>query len=84
MIRLAETDDADSVWKRNVAEQVQSLVQISDGNPPHFVAAGIIGDQRGLEIEVRRPLEGEPAFADVALILSGIARDSRRLSVYTI
>src|ERR1700691_1229701 len=35
-------------------------------------------------VRIHRPLEGEPAFADVALILRGIVRDSHINSVYTI
>jgi len=31
---------------------------------------------------IRRPLEGESALADIALILGGIVRDSHRLMYY--
>jgi hypothetical protein len=54
-ICLTKTDDADSVGERNVTEQVQSLVQIPDGHAPLLAVAGIIGDQRGLEIEIGAP-----------------------------
>jgi hypothetical protein len=83
-IRLAGTDDANSVWERNVAEQVQSLVQIPDGYAPFLAVAGIIGDQCGLEVEIRSPLERESAFADITLILDGILPASHWLIVYTI
>src|ERR1035437_72409 len=57
LVGLAETDDADTVWFGNVAEQVQPLVQIPYGNASNFALAGIVRDQCRLEIEVGGPLE---------------------------
>jgi hypothetical protein len=68
LVGFAKADDADSVRFGDVAEKVQSPVQIPHGNPSHFVIRGIARDQCGLEIEIRNPLEGESALADVALI----------------
>jgi hypothetical protein len=56
-VGLAKADDANSIRFGDVAEQVQPLVKIPDGHAPHFAFSGIVRDQCGLEIEVRRPLE---------------------------
>ena len=63
---------------------MQPLIEIANGNPPHFAVMEVVRDQSRLEIEVRRPLESEPALTDVALILGGIVRDSHVHIVYTI
>jgi hypothetical protein len=56
---------------------VQSAVQVSQGDEPHFavIASRINGHDCGVEIELDRALERQPAFAYISFVLSGIKGD---------
>jgi len=63
---------------------MQAVVQIPDRNATHLAFARLcVEDSRG-EVELRRPLEAEPALPDVALVLGGIEGYAHSLIVYAI
>jgi hypothetical protein len=57
LVGFAKTDDSDSVGFGYVAEQVQPLVQIADGDSPHFTISEVVGEYCRFEVEIRGPLE---------------------------
>jgi len=84
LVGLAETDHANAIGFGDITKQVQSLVQIPNGNAPRFAFANLCVEERSGKIEFRGPLERKPTLPDVALILGEIVRDSNLFIVYTI
>jgi len=63
---------------------MQAFVQIPDRNAPRLAFARLcVEDCRG-EVELRRPLEAEPALPNVALVLGGIEGYAYSFIVYAI
>jgi len=83
-VRLAETDNPNSVWIGDVTEQMQPAVQIANCNASRLAPANLGIENSGGKIELRSPLERKSALTNIAFILGGIERDCHSLIVYAI
>src|ERR1035438_6874050 len=84
LVGFSKADYANAVGLRNIAEQMQSLIQVSNCNAPRLAVANLGVESRGREVEVGCPIEGKSALANIPRVLGGVVRDRHTFIVYAI